>query len=216
MNSAPAVGFYGKLPCNGDFLHRRVPQEFVDVWDTWIRESLIESRRQLQERWLDAYLTSPVWRFVLAEGLCGSGMYAGVMLPSVDRVGRCFPLTIVARWDVEESALETACNRERWFESAASLALDALDAPGLDFEDFDQSVAGLAAYTGARGGQPACLSALAMRELERRLHPLSLWWTAGVDPVSSGMLCVSGLPDPGGFAAMWPHRAEVDSMDQPR
>jgi type VI secretion system protein ImpM len=232
MKTASAVGFYGKLPCRGDFLHRRVPQEFVDVWDTWVRESLTESRRQLQERWLDAYLTSPVWRFVLTEGLCGPDAYAGVILPSVDRVGRYFPLTIVARWEVEVSPLETACNQERWFESAETLALDALDAPTLDIDDFDQGVARLATQIDASGESSACLpdparhskrsdrpphwylpltssrslrsavEAMALRELERRLHPLSLWWTDGSNEIGAGMLCVSGLPEPSGFAAM--------------
>jgi type VI secretion system protein ImpM len=230
--NASMVGFYGKLPCRGDFLHRRVPQEFVDVWDNWVRESLTASRRQLQERWLDAYLTSPVWRFVLTEGLCGRDSYAGVILPSVDKVGRYFPLTIVARWEVEVSALETACNQSRWFECAEALALHALDAPALDFDVFDQGVADLAAQIDAVGeptnflpdlaqcGERAdrathwylslspsrslryVVEAMGQRELERRLHPLSLWWTEGSNDISPGMLWVSGLPQPSGFAAM--------------
>jgi type VI secretion system protein ImpM len=232
MKHASVVGFYGKLPCRGDFLQRRVPEEFVDVWDTWVRESLYESRRQLQERWLGAYLTSPVWRFVLTDGLCGPDAYAGVILPSVDRVGRYFPLTIVARWEVEVSALATACSQQKWFESAETLGLSALDAPTLDIDDFDQGVARLAAqidasserfaqlpdgaHVGVRSGRPAhwylplnssrslrcAVEAIAMRELERRLHPLSLWWTDGSNEIAPGMLCVSGLPEPSGFAAM--------------
>ncbi|MDE2050717.1 MAG: type VI secretion system-associated protein TagF, partial [Gammaproteobacteria bacterium] len=34
------TGFYGKLPCRGDFMQRRAPQEFVDVWDAWLSECL--------------------------------------------------------------------------------------------------------------------------------------------------------------------------------
>jgi type VI secretion system protein ImpM len=232
MKNESVVGFYGKLPCRGDFLHRRVPQEFVDVWDVWVRDSLSESRRQLQDRWLDAYLSSPVWRFVLTEGLCGPDAYAGVILPSVDRVGRYFPLAIVARWEFDVSPLQTAWNQERWFESAEALALDALDAPSLDFEDFDRCVEQLAAQIETSSEQSVCVAdlrqhderagrpphwylpltssrslrcaveAVAMRELERRLHPLSLWWTDGSNEISPGMLCVSGMPEPSGFAAM--------------
>src|SRR5262249_51991550 len=90
------VGFYGKLPCRGDFLQRRAPQDFVDVWDAWLQEGLHESRQRLQEAWLNTYLTGRVWRFVLSAGVCGSGVYAGVLVPSVDRVGRYFPLTLIA------------------------------------------------------------------------------------------------------------------------
>src|SRR5262249_13438980 len=83
MQTRSAAGFYGKLPSKGDFLLRRVSQEFVDAWDAWLQQSLFASRENLQERWLDAYLTSPVWRFALSDGVCGSGAYAGLMLPSV-------------------------------------------------------------------------------------------------------------------------------------
>ncbi len=142
--AAAAVGFYGKLPCRGDFLRRRVPQEFVDAWDPWVQECISESWHQLEERWLESYLTSPVWRFVLADGVCGTGAYAGVMLPSVDRVGRYFPLTIVARWNVDDSLVDAACLQQRWFEAAEALAGQALDAETLDLDDFAADVARLA------------------------------------------------------------------------
>ena len=129
MHAQSAAGFYGKLPCKGDFLQRRVSQEFVDAWDAWLQQSLHVSREQLQERWLDAYLTSPVWRFVLAAGVCGSGTYAGVMLPSVDRVGRYFPLTLITQLNTEDCLLEVAGEAGRqWFESAEALALGKLQA----------------------------------------------------------------------------------------
>lgn len=231
MNTVSSIGFYGKLPCKGDFLQRRVPREFVEVWDTWVQSSLTESRRQLDDRWLDFYLTSPVWRFVLAAGLCGKDAYAGVLMPSVDRVGRYFPLTIVARWELPVSVLQTAFNQERWFDLAEALARDALDATRLDVEDFDQRVIELA--SAIEGGDGRCawvpavaqddlnyraahwylplastralhsaVAAVATRELERRLSPLSLWWTDGSDDMGAGMLCVNGLPESGSFAAM--------------
>ncbi|HEX5462150.1 MAG TPA: type VI secretion system-associated protein TagF [Steroidobacteraceae bacterium] len=135
------TGFYGKLPCRGDFMQRRAPQAFVDTWDAWLSECLHVSRQQLTERWLDMYLTSPVWRFVLAEGICGEGAYAGVMLPSVDRVGRYFPLTIVSPLEPGSCILEAACGTGRaWFDAAEELALRALDAGDLDLQAFDAQV----------------------------------------------------------------------------
>ena len=157
MQTESAAGFYGKLPCKGDFLQRRVSQEFVDGWDTWLQQCLFVSREQLQDRWLDAYLTSPVWRFVLGEGVCGSGAYAGVMLPSVDRVGRYFPLTLIAQLNTEDCLLEVAGDDGRqWFDSAEALALGALQAHDLDLVAFDEQVAAL---TGPVGGPQAAESA---------------------------------------------------------
>jgi type VI secretion system protein ImpM len=205
MISAPTVGFYGKLPCNGDFIYRRVPREFVDVWDRWVCESLLASRRRLQERWREAYLSSPAWRFVLAGGLCGAGMYAGIMLPSVDRVGRCFPLAIVAHWSVEDSELQTACNQKRWFESAMALGLATLSSTSINFDEFDRRVAELATDIVTGTGRTPLPGAMALDELVSRPQPLSFWCSGAADEPKSDLLCVSGLPDPHSFAVMWPN-----------
>ena len=93
---AACVGFYGKLPARGDFVQRNLPRSFIDPWDNWLQEALAGSREQLGEQWLRSYLTSPVWRFALSGGLCGEQVVAGVLIPSVDRVGRYFPLAITA------------------------------------------------------------------------------------------------------------------------
>jgi type VI secretion system protein ImpM len=202
----PTMGLYGKLPCNGDFLQRRLPQEFVDVWDAWVRESMAASRSQLAERWLDIYLTAPVWRFVLAPGLCGNHTYAGVFLPSVDRVGRYFPLTVVARWKAAEVALSSVSSQERWFDAAESLALQALESITLEAEEFDRSVIGLGAQIEAglegRTVSPGRSELAELSELERTLYPLTLWWTEGSYEVGSDLLCITGLPKAASFASM--------------
>ena len=194
MGGLPTVGFYGKLPCRGDFVQRRVPREFVEPWDVWLQECLTLSRLQLQERWLEAYLVSPIWRFALAGGVCGAAAYAGVLLPSVDLVGRYFPLTLVARWDAGISPFMTACGQDSWFELVQGLALEVLDAPTLDFDDFDRRVAALSSLI-----DPTHHS---LSSLERMLNPVSLWWTEGSNDIAPAVLCMSGLPDPAGFAAM--------------
>ena len=141
MEGLTEVGFYGKLPCRGDFLQRRAPQDFVDVWDAWLQESLHETRKRLGEAWLDTYLTGPVWRFALSAGVCGENAYIGILVPSVDRVGRYFPLTVVARLESHECLLAVACASGGWFEAAESLVLDALEAEALDFDTFDEQIA---------------------------------------------------------------------------
>ncbi len=138
------VGFYGKLPSHGDFLRRRVSDAFVGVWDAWLQECVAASRDALADRWLVVYLTSPAWRFVCAPGACGPSPVAGVMVPSVDRVGRYFPLTLVAELPREVSLIGVPAGAEAFFESAERLAVDALSADRLDFETFDQQVGQLA------------------------------------------------------------------------
>jgi type VI secretion system protein ImpM len=132
------VGLYGKLPSHGDFLRRRVGDAFVSVWDEWLQQCIAASRESLGQDWLDVYLTSPVWRFVCDTGVCGSRAYAGMMAPSVDRVGRYFPLTLV--WEVPQGANPLAVTQvaDRWFDQVERLLLDAMAEEHVDLEKFDQ------------------------------------------------------------------------------
>ena len=132
------VGFYGKLPSHGDFLRRRVSDAFVGVWDAWLQECVAASRDALGARWLDVYLTSPAWRFVCAPGACGPAPVAGVMVPSVDRVGRYFPLTLVAELPANANPIAVPGLVDSFFSGAEQLAVEALSAERLDFEAFDQ------------------------------------------------------------------------------
>lgn len=65
------VGFYGKLASRGDFVSRALPQSFVGPWDSWLAAGLLASQQRLGGDWLNVYLVSPLWRFVLAPGVCG-------------------------------------------------------------------------------------------------------------------------------------------------
>ena len=140
------VGLYGKLPTHGDFLRRRVTDDFVDTWDPWLQHCVANSRAVLGEPWLDIYLTSPVWRFALTPNMCGAAAVAGLLVPSVDRVGRYFPLTLVWPTPPELSTLEVALRFRRGFERAERLLLDTLAAEQFEFADFDRRVMELAPY----------------------------------------------------------------------
>jgi len=191
------VGFYGKLPCRGDFLQRRVPQDFVDIWDAWLQQWLHEIRERLQSAWLDSYLTGPVWRFALSSGVCGNGTYAGILVPSVDRVGRYFPLTVIAQLQSDDCPLAIACGSPCLFEAAESLVLEAIEAPALDFDTFDEQVAllreRLEFNSAATAGIPAGC---------RAMQPLALWWTQGSNAMTASWLCTHGLPDPRASVAL--------------
>jgi len=141
MSPVLEVGFYGKLPSHGDFLRRRVSDAFVGVWDGWLQECLTASRSALGDRWLDIYLTSPVWRFACASGACGPSPVMGVMVPSVDRVGRYFPLTLVAELPPETPQLLIAVTRaQTFFDSAERLAIETLEQERVNFESFEEQL----------------------------------------------------------------------------
>ena len=219
------VGFYGKLPSHGDFLRRRVSDAFLDAWDAWLRECLNASRTALGARWLDVYLTSPAWRFVCAAGACGPSAVIGLAAPSVDNVGRYFPLTLVAELPPDVS-LVSAAAASRFFEAAEGLVIETLATERVDFERYDRGVLSLdqqlAAVTrppelvldtsatavltdspqawqiplAAASGVGSAFAQLLSLHLEAKYRPLVMWWTDGSGVVEPTCLILKGLPSP--------------------
>lgn len=129
----PRAGLYGKIPSRGDFVRWHLPPGFAGPWDAWLQAALAESRAALADRWLACFLNAPVWRFFLTGGICGSDAAAGVLIPSVDSVGRYFPLAIVAAAKADTIIPHAAAAAADWFDAAEALALDHLD-PRADIE----------------------------------------------------------------------------------
>jgi type VI secretion system protein ImpM len=98
------LGYYGKIAALGDFVRKGARPAFVDVWDPWLQAGFQASRNALGDGWMAAYESAPIWRFVFAGGVCGPVPRLGVMMPSMDAVGRCFPLTIFVR--LQQAAAE--------------------------------------------------------------------------------------------------------------
>jgi type VI secretion system protein ImpM len=119
-----APGFFGKLPLSGDFVARRLPGEFVAVWDRFASGFLVP---MLQRAWPENGL-----RFLLGPGQAGPQAMAGLVLPSRDRVGREFPLTIAAPIVTDVTPRPLA----QWFAEMTGPAQDAaeglIDAGELD------------------------------------------------------------------------------------
>ncbi|WP_171208225.1 MULTISPECIES: type VI secretion system-associated protein TagF [unclassified Ruegeria] len=120
-------GAFGKMPSVGDFFRLGVPPSFVQPWDTWIQRSMLDAAQSLGQAWDQHYMSSPIWRFCLSPGLAGPQKMLGVLMPSVDRVGRRFPLTLVAPLSNEGSALLAHFRSLDTYRKLEDLALAALE-----------------------------------------------------------------------------------------
>jgi type VI secretion system protein ImpM len=137
---ARSAGLYGKLPARGDFVSRRLESAFVHDWDAWLQRIAAASRERLGAQWLEYFLSAPVWRFVLPAGMYSGSAWVGLMLPSVDRVGRHFPLTVAACMGGDNIDVpSTLAGALPWLDSLEELALQALQ-PDLDVELFDSQL----------------------------------------------------------------------------
>lgn len=132
------VGFYGKLPIVGDFITRRLPKDFVNVLDQWMQNGVSVSQEELGDNWLDLYLTSPIWRFAIQADICGEHAWVGIMMPSVDKVGRYYPLIVACPVDESQLALILA-HCDDWFIRLEQLALAGLE-ENYSLEGFNEAI----------------------------------------------------------------------------
>ena len=209
------LGFFGKLPGHGDFVTRALPADFVRRWDEWLQASLSASRRQLGEAWLELYLTSPVWCFALSPGVCGRAAIAGVLIPSVDRVGRYFPFTLACPLPDACRPLGLWRTAAAWYAAAEELALSALHEQASPAALLERTLELGAPPTAAgstdasrwremrlAGGEAATTADCLVRHLADLAPVPSLWWSKGSQQLAPSVLISAALPRPEGFAAL--------------
>ncbi|MDD1012331.1 type VI secretion system-associated protein TagF [Pseudomonas rubra] len=204
------VGFYGKLASRGDFVSRGLPHSFIQPWDQWLAAGLVASQQQLAERWLPAYLVSPLWRFALAPGVCGPQAVVGVLMPSIDRVGRYFPLTLAQLLASDESLAAVVSGPDDWFEHCEAQLLATLE-PHAAFEAFDEALRGVAvprlnvlstpAVAGLQRFAAVTPEARQAALAESACAGMSLWWGRGSERIEAGLLRCAGLPRSEDFAS---------------
>jgi len=216
LTVATPLGYFGKLPCMGDFAVRRLPSAFVHPWDRWLDKALACSRERLGDAWLDAYLAAPFWRFVLAPGICGHEGWIGVLMPSVDRVERAFPLTVARATEPGHGVFGLALGNDDWFRALEDAMLAALD-PASTLDRFDRQLlaapelvrsrhpadpsSGHLAYPAPGVDAGAWLPLLDALARDAR-HPLSCWVTTGSTRTAPSLNWFAGLPPADGFAAL--------------
>jgi type VI secretion system protein ImpM len=184
-----AIGFCGKIPARGDFIRTGLPRAFTEPWDHWMERMIAASRAALGEAWLAAWLEAPVWRFALPPGVCGPDSVIGLWMPSVDSIGRYYPLTIAAVTDDADhcTLMQKASGFLEAAERAGREALENRLAP--------EQLAGR--LNGAAGAPPDEQSIGLVPSPEG-----ASWWTQGGPRVSAMALASGGLPDENSFIAM--------------
>lgn len=221
MKNDRPTGLYGKLPAHGDFIHRNLPSHFINAWDAWLQSYMGSIKEQIGEDWLDFYLTSPIWRFALSPGVIDQYSWTGIMLPSVDRVGRYFPFSIA-------KPLAAHCNpfdvilQSSWFEALENSALLAL-AGRCPIDNLAEEINQVspASDNGYAPVCPATTTASAIVEIEEQAQSLSngfpclldsiiranspsysVWATQGSECVEPCMFYCPALPRITGVAAL--------------
>jgi type VI secretion system protein ImpM len=216
-------GIYGKLPAKRDFVAVSAPREFLDVWEPWLQGGVSASRLKLGGEWQAAYLRAPIWRFWLGAELCGSTVL-GAFMPSVDGVGRYFPLTVFASAEggapIPPPEFEP---QDAWFETMEGILLSVLD-DAARYEAFTAAVSAagppatdtprpplnglirLSDGTTVVAAPPdkfkESLAAIRTQDHEHVYGAATFWWTHGGDGIAPIAIAATRMPHPQLFSGM--------------
>lgn len=217
------IACYGKIRSKGDFVSRNLDYQVQDYLDQWLQSSFKISQEQIGDDWLKCYLTSPIWRFVISD-LAMNKDIVGLMMPSIDKVGRYYPLFLLEVFD--DGAL---CGNElnsKSFEELEELAMGTLDA-GEEGHKFFEAL--------NQSGFPLLSELPPVSELLRRLSLKQgvikqdvaeylwqddgqyllfehenrtddtlrgVWWTEGSEAIQKSLIYCQAFPPVEGFSAM--------------
>jgi type VI secretion system protein ImpM len=208
------TGLFGKLPARRDFVAAQVGRDFLRAWEAWLQDGLQASQEALGPDWDGAYMNAPIWRFWIGHGVFGRNA-AGCLMPSVDGVGRTFPLTLVSiASEGEELAAGRAARLGPWFDAAEQVMLDALE-PETTLEATPARLDPLARAIDAALRTNSYDPLADVEDRSNFVHSAgrlgfmdscpedsTWWWTIGGETEPARAFVNSGLPSPGAFASL--------------
>lgn len=201
------VGVFGKLPARRDYVQHGVEPRLMNLFDPWLQGAVAQSRKEIGDGWLETYLQAPIWRFWLGPKIAGKTAM-GALMPSVDGVGRYFPLCILGAYDAMLAPPEID-EHEPWFRAVEGIMLGAL----ADGGTYEAVLSGLGEVPlpNAEIVLPADGSGVkgmfaTMRHAQTRefYGNLSYWWVPSPDGGATPPRAMMrrGLPSPVEYASM--------------
>ncbi|MFS2178603.1 type VI secretion system-associated protein TagF [Rhizobium pisi] len=188
---ADRIGFFGKLPSHGDFVSMGLGRGLQAALDAWLQSGLQAAQQQLGEDWERRFRAMPAWRFIIERGLWGPATVAGILLPSLDRVGRSFPLVIAAQLHGFAEHPRQLYLDDTWFTAAEAIA-ESSAKRDFDINHFTASLKRL------RSLRPADLAENETLQ-DRASSRGTIWWRIDPEERRSKGFGVSGAPEPEHF-----------------
>lgn len=199
------IGIFGKIPAKRDYVQSGVPPGLMELIDPWLQAAVAQSRDDIGQAWLETYLASPIWRFWLGSRVAGQTVL-GALMPSVDGVGRYFPLLCAAAYD-DPIAPPDIDPQDEWFELLEGHMLAAL-ADDATFEGLIAGVGGMDPPEAPmalmpEGNLKALFAQIRFDNADVFYGDFSYWWIPpGPDGLKPRAIVRRGLPSPRDYGAM--------------
>ncbi|KQO77685.1 type VI secretion system-associated protein TagF [Rhizobium sp. Leaf262] len=196
------IGFYGKIPSHGDFVSEGMDRDLIGALDGWIRSGLHACADVFAERWTAVFTTSPPLRFIIERGIWGRSAYVGVLLPSKDRVGRKYPLVVLAQLVDFRQHPRTLYLDDTWFMAAEALAETSMTTD-FDMGRFTTSIKRLRMPKPRGDDEETSFSTPSA-------HPSSLWWYIDTDTRRPRGMKFEGKPAAADFVRLFKEKSTAD------
>ncbi|CDZ49592.1 type VI secretion system-associated protein TagF [Neorhizobium galegae] len=204
-SDADRIGFFGKLPTHGDFVWTGLGRKLHGAIDAWLQSSLEAIQAEFGGQWERRFRSMPSWRFIVEQDLWVPATVAGVIVPSLDRVGRSFPLVVAAQLHGFSGDPRSLCLDDTWFVATEGLAETSARR---DF-DIDTFTTNLKQLRPPRPGQfydgvePSSFT-----------QPGTFWWRMNSEDRRMRGFRVSGAPGPSDFLKLFAEDAAREA-EQP-
>jgi type VI secretion system protein ImpM len=177
----------------------------MELIDPWLQAAVAQSRNDMGDAWLQTYLASPIWRFWLGNRVAGRSVL-GALMPSVDGVGRYFPLICVGGFE-DSIAPPDIDPQDEWFETLEGHMLAAL-ADDATFEGLIEAVGTMdppevPMALMPEGNLKALFAQIRFDNADVFYGDFSYWWIPpGPDGLKPRAIVRRGLPSPRDYGAM--------------
>lgn len=144
MTQYAAPGWYGKLPSAGDFVKRRFPDSLLRQWSHWFQVGLHhwQTSAEGESAPSRAFLSAPVWNFVVPPMLGSQLVQMGSLTASRDSVGRHYPLCALRHFSPTEWSPALLARSGEWYHQVGNTLLRVVR-EGSSPEQLDQALLSL-------------------------------------------------------------------------
>ncbi|WP_037385198.1 type VI secretion system-associated protein TagF [Serratia sp. DD3] len=146
QNLTTSIGWYGKIPAEGDFLQRRLPNTVINRWANWFRSGLLNLQQELPNDGKHPFGHAPVWNFVIPATLGNQYVQMGCLLPASDRVGRYYPVCAIRLWSLNDWHKQQLNGAADWYKQLGHTLLNGVR-NGFSAEQIDHSLLAIPALS---------------------------------------------------------------------
>ena len=199
------IGFFGKIQSHGDFISEGMDRDLIGALDGWVQAGMHACADVFASRWNSVFSASPPLRFITERGIWGRNAYAGVLLPSRDRVGRKYPLVVLAQLTEFNQHPRTLYLDDTWFMAAEAVAETSMRSD-FDMQRFTTSVKRLRMPKPKGEDEDVQFSA-------RSGGPISLWWYIDADTRRARGMKFEGKPAATDFVRLFRDKTSTEENE---